>query len=145
MTTDVFQGAWFVLPARGGSTGVPRKVLRHLGGKPLILHPLHRLSTRLPRERLIVSTDSQEIAAVCEPFATIHPRTAELAGDAVTLDDVAVAVAGWLKDRGAKDSDLFVTLQPTSPFLSLATLERGLHLLQGAASLLTVHRDGHLR
>jgi spore coat polysaccharide biosynthesis predicted glycosyltransferase SpsG/CMP-N-acetylneuraminic acid synthetase len=145
MTTDVFQGAWFVLPARGGSKGVPRKVLRHLGGKPLILHSLHRLGARLPRERLIVSTDSQEIAVVCEPFATIHPRTAELAGDAVTLDDVAVAVAGWLKDRGAKDSDLFVTLQPTSPFLSLATLERGLSLLQGAASLLTVQRDGHLR
>jgi spore coat polysaccharide biosynthesis predicted glycosyltransferase SpsG/CMP-N-acetylneuraminic acid synthetase len=145
MTTDVFQGAWFVLPARGGSKGVPRKVLRHLGGKPLILHSLHRLATRLPRERLVVSTDSQEIASVCEPFATIHPRTAELAGDAVTLDDVAVAVAGWLKDRGAKDSDLFVTLQPTSPFLSLATLERGLELLKGAASLLTVQRDGHLR
>jgi spore coat polysaccharide biosynthesis predicted glycosyltransferase SpsG/CMP-N-acetylneuraminic acid synthetase len=144
--TDLFEGAWFVLPARGGSKGVPRKVLRHLGGKPLILCSLHRLATRLPRERLIVSTDSAEIAQVCEPFATIHPRSAELAGDAVTLDDVAVAVAGWLKERGAKDDDLFVTLQPTSPFLSLATLERGLGLLRGgASSLLTVQRDGHLR
>lgn len=146
MVNDGFQNAWFVLPARGGSKGVPRKVLRHLGGKPLILHSLHRLATRLPRERLIVSTDSPEIAAVCEPYATIHPRTAELAGDAVTLDDVAVAVAGWLKQRGAEDSDLFMTLQPTSPFLSLATLERGLSLLRGGvASLLTVQKDGHLR
>src|SRR5688500_6212353 len=141
MTTDVFEGAWFVLPARGGSKGVPRKVLRHLGGKPLILHSLHRLATRLPRERLIVSTDSAEIAQVCEPYATIHPRSAELAGDAVTLDDVAVAVASWLKDRGAQDGDLFITLQPTSPFLSLATLERGMSLLRdGASSLLTVQR-----
>lgn len=143
---DLFEGAWFVLPARGGSKGVPRKVLRHLGGKPLILHSLHRLAQRLPRERLIVSTDSAEIASVCEPFAMIHPRSAELAGDAVTLDDVAVAVAGWLKDRGASDGDLFMTLQPTSPFLSLATLERGLGLLRaGAGSLLTVQKDGHLR
>lgn len=144
--TDQFEGAWFVLPARGGSKGVPRKVLRHLGGKPLILWSLQRLATRLPRERLIVSTDSAEIAQVCEPYATIHPRSAELAGDAVTLDDVAVAVAGWLKERGVQDGDLFMTLQPTSPFLSLATLERGLDLLRGgAASLLTVQRDGHLR
>jgi spore coat polysaccharide biosynthesis predicted glycosyltransferase SpsG len=146
MSADPFQGAWFVLPARGGSKGVPRKVLRHLGGKPLILHSLHRLAQRLPRERLVVSTDSAEIAQVCEPFATIHPRSAELAGDAVTLDDVAVAVAGWLKQRGASDDHLFMTLQPTSPFLSLATLERGLGLLRGGAgSLLTVQRDGHLR
>jgi spore coat polysaccharide biosynthesis predicted glycosyltransferase SpsG/CMP-N-acetylneuraminic acid synthetase len=143
---DSFEGAWFVLPARGGSKGVPRKVLRHLGGKSLILHSLHRLSQRLPRERLVVSTDSAEIASVCEPYASIHPRSAELAGDAVTLDDVAVAVAAWLKERGASDQDLFVTLQPTSPFLSLATLERGLALLRGgASSLLTVQRDGHLR
>lgn len=146
MSADPFEGAWFVLPARGGSKGVPRKVLRHLGGKPLILCSLHRLATRLPRERLVVSTDSAEIAQVCEPFATIHPRSAELAGDAVTLDDVAVAVAAWLKERGASDSDLFMTLQPTSPFLALATLERGLGLLRaGAGSLLTVQRDGHLR
>lgn len=146
MSADPFEGAWFVLPARGGSKGVPRKVLRHLGGKPLILCSLHRLATRLPRERLVVSTDSAEIAQVCEPFATIHPRSAELAGDAVTLDDVAVAVATWLKERGASDSDLFMTLQPTSPFLALATLERGLGLLRaGAGSLLTVQRDGHLR
>lgn len=144
--SDSFSDAWFVLPARGGSKGVPRKVLRSLAGKSLILHSLERLARRVPRERLVVSTDSAEIAQVCEPLASIHVRDARLSSDAVTLDEVAVAVAEWLLERGAKASDFFMTLQPTSPFLRLETLERGLSLLRGGAgSLLTVQRDGHLR
>jgi len=59
MTADLFEGAWFVLPARGGSKGVPRKVLRHLAGKPLILHSLQRLSTRLP-------SSSPPLSSICE-------------------------------------------------------------------------------
>ncbi len=146
MADNSFSDAWFVLPARGGSKGVPRKVLRPLAGKALILHSLERLAQRVPRERLVVSTDSGEIAQVCEPFASIHLREARLATDAVTLDEVSVAVAEWLVHRGAKPTDFFLTLQPTSPFLRLETLERGLSLLRaGAGSLLTVQRDGHLR
>lgn len=147
--SELFSDVWFMLPARGGSKGVPRKVLRPLAGKPLILHLLERLATCVPRDHIVVSTDSAEIAQVCEPFAVIQQREARLATDAVTLDEVAVAVASWLKTRktgAAKDSDFFLTLQPTSPFLSLDTIDRGLALLRGGAgSLLTVQRDGHLR
>lgn len=137
---------WFMLPARGGSKGVPRKVLRDLGGKPLIRHLLEALAVHVPQERVVVSTDSDEIAQVCQGLAIIHPRPAELAEDRSTLDEVAVAVARWLQERGAKADDLLITLQPTSPFLRYATIERGIDMLQsGHESVLTVRRDPHLR
>jgi spore coat polysaccharide biosynthesis predicted glycosyltransferase SpsG len=137
---------WFLLPARGGSKGVPRKVLRDLGGKPLIRHVLDTLSAHVPREQIVVSTDSAEIAAACEAFAVIHPRAPEHAGDQATLDQVAASVGQWLRERGAQDNDLFATIQPTSPLISFASIERGLQMLRdGSKSVLTVRRDPHLR
>ncbi|HEX2677075.1 MAG TPA: hypothetical protein VHM19_10560, partial [Polyangiales bacterium] len=138
--------AWYVLPARGGSKGVPRKVLRDLGGKPLIRHLLDELAAHVPREQIVVTTDSDEIAQVCRPFAEIHPRPPELANDKATLDDVAASVAVWLRSRGAKDEDFFVTLQPTSPFLRFSTITRGIDMLrEGNKSILTVRPDPHLK
>ena len=143
---DLSARTYFMLPARGGSRGVPRKVLRDLGGKPLIRHVLDTLAAHVPRERIVVSTDSPEIAATCEAQAMIHERSAEHAADQATLDQVAVAVGHFLRARGARDQDLFATLQPTSPLISYASIERGLQQLRdGAGSLLTVRRDPHLR
>lgn len=137
---------WVLVPARGGSKGIPRKNLRPVGGKPLILHVLTTLSNHLGRSRVVVSTEDQEIATLCEPYALIHHRSPELADDTTTLDEVAQEVASWLTERGARQEDILITVQPTSPFIKYATVAKGAALLRdGAGSVLSVKDDRHLR
>jgi spore coat polysaccharide biosynthesis predicted glycosyltransferase SpsG/CMP-N-acetylneuraminic acid synthetase len=137
---------WLVIPARGGSKGIPGKNLRLLAGRPLLGHTLDRLAGWSPVGRTIVSTDDDQIAAVARGRATIHDRSAQLAEDRATLDEVVAEVAVWLRDQGASDSDIVLTLQPTSPFLRRATILRAATLIRdGAASVLTVTDDRYLR
>ncbi|MFO7894454.1 MAG: hypothetical protein R6U63_12030 [Longimicrobiales bacterium] len=135
------------MPARGGSRGVPGKNLRMLGSTPLIGHVLGTLGSDLPADRIVVSTDSNEIARFCRPHARIHERDPQLATADATLDQVAVAVCEWLiSSCGASPEDLLLTVQPTSPFLSIESI-RGCvrHLEEGARTVLTVRDDRHLR
>ena len=137
---------WILVPARGGSKGIPRKNLRLLNNKPLICHILSELSKSFKKSQIIVSTDSQEIKQLSEPFAIIHNRTDHNTQDATTLDEVALEVANWLILKGAKTSDLFLTIQPTSPFLKTSTIHKSIRYLQSdAKSVLTVKDDRHLR
>lgn len=138
--------AWFLVPARGGSKGVPRKNVRLLAGRPLIQHVLETLGKVAPRERIIISTDDPEIAHLAEPFAVLHPRPATLADDRATLDEVAVSVSEWLIRQGASGNDVLMTVQPTSPFLTESTVRAALDLFgKGADCVLTVRDDRHLR
>lgn len=137
---------WLVIPARGGSRGVPGKNLRLLAGRPLLRHTLDRLSGWAPVERTIVSTDDGEIATVARELATVHRRTTGLADDRATLDEVVMEVAAWLLEQGANDSDIVLTLQPTSPFLKRSSILRAVERLrEGAASVITVEDDRRLR
>lgn len=145
-TIDSQPEVWILVPARGGSKGIPRKNLRLLKNKPLICHILSELSKTYSREQVIVSTESQEISQLSEPYAIIHNRAPDITQDATTLDEVALEVAKWLIQRGAKETDLLLTLQPTSPFLRTATIKKCVDILQtDAKSVLTAKDDRHLR
>lgn len=137
--------AWLLVPARGGSKGIPRKNLRLLAGKPLVLHLVERMSQAFGPAQVIVSTDDREIAHLCEALARVHDRSNQLADDKATLDDVAVAVGRWLLEQGADADDAFLTLQPTSPFLTVAAVEQSVRLLAEARSIVSVRDDRHLR
>ncbi len=146
ITINSRSGVWILVPARGGSKGIPRKNLRLLNHKPLIGHLLSELSKSFAKEQIIVSTDSQEISYLSTPYAVIHQRASHVTQDATTLDEVALVVAKWLMQRGAKKSDLLLTLQPTSPFLKIATVEKCIDILQtDAKSVITAKDDRHLR
>ncbi|KAA3662139.1 MAG: UDP-2,4-diacetamido-2,4,6-trideoxy-beta-L-altropyranose hydrolase [Chloroflexi bacterium] len=137
---------WILIPARGGSKGIPRKNIKKLNGIPLIRHVLLELSKKFDRESIIVSTDNSEIAQLSNEFAQIHKRSADSARDISTLDDVALEVSNWLLNHSAEKEDIILTIQPTSPFLTCSTVEKGIQLLQeGAKSVLTVVDDRHLR
>lgn len=99
-----------LIPARGGSKGVPNKNIRMINGKPLIVWTIERaLQSRLIDE-VIVSTDSEDIAAVAkENGARVMMRPAELATDTASTQDV---MCYTLKKIPA---DILVLLQPTSP------------------------------
>jgi spore coat polysaccharide biosynthesis predicted glycosyltransferase SpsG/CMP-N-acetylneuraminic acid synthetase len=137
---------WILIPARGGSKEIPRKALRLLGGKPLVRHAVESMASAFGSDRVVVSTDDPEIAHVCTPFALVHVRPPELGGDDVTLDAVAVDAARMLLARGEDPSAPLVTVQPTSPFVSAASVSRAIEALgQGAKSVVSVRDDRHLR
>ena len=106
-----------IIPARGGSKGIPGKNLSLLGGKPLIAYTIEAaLNSRLLSE-VYVSTDDDEIARVSERFgAKIIRRPGSVSSDEIpVLPDVARHSVGWLESHGMKP-EIIVMLQPTSPF-----------------------------
>jgi CMP-N,N'-diacetyllegionaminic acid synthase len=107
-----------VVPARGGSKGLPRKNVRPLGGKPLIAWTADAIrQARLAHAVAVLSTDDEEIAAAGRRCGLAVPfmRPAELATDEATPESVALHALDWAKrDAGAPDAVML--LQPTSPF-----------------------------
>lgn len=108
-----------LIPARGGSTGMPGKNLALLAGRPLLAYTCDAVRTSARVTRAAVSTDSEEIAAAARALGVAAPflRPADLATDDTTMLDV---VRHALDELG--DPDAVVLLQPTSP------LRRGAHI-----------------
>jgi N-acylneuraminate cytidylyltransferase len=104
-----------VIPARGGSKGLPGKNIRLLAGLPLILHSF-RLAELCPEiERTVVSTDSDDIAAVARAAgAEVLDRPAELAADETPMLPVLRHALEQLDPDGARYAYLLL-LDPTSP------------------------------
>lgn len=115
-----------IIPARGGSKGVPGKNIRLLGGKPLLVWTLEaaRAATRV--DQVMCSTDSPEIAEIAEAHGLPVPflRPAELAGDRSRVQD---AVADLL-DRLDLHPDYLLLLQPTTPFRTSDDIDRAVEL-----------------
>lgn len=126
-----------VVPARGGSKGVPLKNIRPLRGKPLIAHTAEVIAALDWIDRAVVSTDHDEIARVAEAHGLAAPfrRPESLSGDRV--GDVPV-LAHALEAAEALDGvryDVVVMLQPTSPLRLPGDVERAV------ATLLAEGRD----
>ena len=110
-----------LITARGGSKGVPRKNVRLAGGKPLIAWTIEAAKASRTIDRLILSSDDEEIMEAARQWGCQVPfcRPAELSGDTVPSDAViqhAVKAVG-------ESYDLLVLLQPTSPLRSAADID----------------------
>lgn len=104
-----------VVPARGGSKGIPHKNIALLAGRPLIAYTLIAAQAAQSLDRVVISTDDAEIAAVCRGLgAEVLMRPAELADDQATTRAVLLHVVETLATVGY-DPDAVMTLQPTSP------------------------------
>jgi len=114
-----------VIPARGGSKGLPGKNLKRLGALSLIGHAVASAREARGLTRFIVSTDSPEIAEEARRHGAEVPflRPAELANDHAGMVPVLQHAVRWLESAGARP-DLVVTLQPTSPFRVGADIDR---------------------
>lgn len=133
-----------MIPARGGSRGVPRKNVRLLGGLPLIVHSIRAATKVVPPSRVFVMTDDDEIAAVARNEGVGVLREERTTGLA-TLDDVARKVLVELLGLGASEDDTFLTVQPTCPFVRPERITEAARLIEdGAGSVLTVVDDRHL-
>lgn len=106
-----------LIPARGGSKGIPRKNLAPLGGRPLIAWTIEAALSAGCFGKVVVSTDDEEIAAVARDCGAEVPflRPAEFSGDmAPALAVVQHALTALPEDRATWDAVAY--LQPTSPF-----------------------------
>ncbi len=100
-----------LIPARGGSKGVPGKNIKEIFGKPLIVWSIERALESKLLDKVVVSTDSETIASVAKAAgAEVLMRPAELATDTASTQDVMVHA---LENYPA---DILVLLQPTSPY-----------------------------
>jgi CMP-N-acetylneuraminic acid synthetase len=121
-----------VVPARGGSKGIPRKNLQLLGGRPLVVHAIEAGLGASPLvSRVVCSTDDVEIAAVAEAAGAEVPflRPAELAQDRSEDWPVFVHLLDWLEEHQNWVPDLIVNLRPTSPMRTSKHVEYAIRLL----------------
>lgn len=120
-----------VIPARGGSKGVPRKNIRSICGKPLIAYSIETaLSARQLFHRVIVSTDDEEIAAISCKYGAEVPflRPAELADDKARMIPVLQHAVQFVEQQDNVRLDWICLLQPTEAFRTVEDIEAALQL-----------------
>lgn len=126
-----------IIPARGGSRGLPRKNVLPFRGRPLIGWTIAAAQASRRIDQLILSSDDPEIIALAESLGCPAPfrRAPELSGDAATSIDVVLDAL----DR-VPGHDVVVLLQPTSPLRTAADIDGALERLSaaGAASCVSV-------
>ncbi len=106
-----------IVPARGGSKGLPGKNIKNLCGKPLIAYTLEAALKSKEIERVIVSTDSQEIASIAKQYGAEVPflRPACLAEDETSAVDVYLHAVEYLMNLSGHSIPKFAVLLPTVP------------------------------
>jgi YrbI family 3-deoxy-D-manno-octulosonate 8-phosphate phosphatase len=120
-----------IIPARGGSKGIPRKNIRPFAGFPLIAYSIEAGLKAETVTRVIVSTDDEEIAAVAREYGADTPflRPAEFARDDSTDLPVFVQALDWLKEHEGYEPEIVVQLRPTSPFRPLDCVDQAVRKL----------------
>ncbi len=130
-----------LVPARGGSKGIPRKNLADLGGKPLVQHTIEAALESSRLDAVVVTSDDPEILAVAERVgATPLQRPDELATDDAPMLDTALHALDDARERWGDEPDTLVLLQPTSPFRPAASIDASIGELErtGADTLASV-------
>ena len=119
-----------IIPARGGSKRIPRKNIREFAGLPMIAHSIRAAAASGVCDRIVVSTDDDEIAAIAHSHGAETPfqRPADLANDhAGTMEVIQHAIAE-LADQGCHPAHV-CCLYATAPFVTGSLLRRGLTTL----------------
>ncbi len=108
----------YLITARGGSKGVPRKNIREIAGLPLIAYKIIAAQKCGYEGRIIVSTDDEEIAEVAKKYGAEVPfmRPDYLASDTASSMDVVEHAVKWLDENDEKKYDYICLLEPSSPF-----------------------------
>jgi CMP-N-acetylneuraminic acid synthetase len=120
-----------IVPARGGSKGIPRKNLRELAGHPLLAWSIAAAEAAETVGRIIVSTDDAEIAEVAREYGAETPflRPAALAADETRDLPVFQHALAWLAEHEGERPDVVVHLRPTSPLRRAADIDRAVRAL----------------
>ena len=134
-----------IIPARGGSKGLPRKNIKDLCGKPLIAYSIEVALKAQLIDRVIVSTEDDEIAEVARSYGAQVPflRPPDLADDRANIGEAINFTINRLKQEGL-NSNIIVQLYPTHPFRTPNLMDHLVKkLLAGYASVTTVKAMRH--
>ena len=119
-----------VIPARGGSKGLPGKNIKMLCGKPLIAYSIDVARAFADDKNICVSTDSEEIKQVVEQYGLKVPflRPDHLATDTATSDDVLIHAVNYYREQYGRTFKKLMLLQPTSPLRTKEDVEGAIRL-----------------
>ena len=129
-----------IIPARGGSKGVPQKNIVPFMGQPLIVHSIQYALTAAHVDGVFVSTDDEEISAISQGAgATVIPRPGSLAGDTATTESAIEHAIQWWHEH-KMSPEIIVLLQATSPLRPKGSLDQALTKFRKGAydSLLSI-------
>lgn len=120
-----------IIPARGGSKRIPRKNILPFAGKPIIAHSINCALQSCLFDRVIVSTEDEEIAETAKKYGAEVPftRPLELAGDYTSTIEVISHALTWMQNQGVELSAI-CCIYPTAPFVQQEDLKKGLAILE---------------
>lgn len=129
-----------VIPARGGSKGLPQKNIKPIYGKPLIAWTIEAALKSEYLDEIIVSTDSEEIKSVAERYGAKVPflRPSELASDTSASMDVLIHAIDYLEQYESKTYDVLIMLEPTSPLREIKDIDASLEALINHKTALSI-------
>ena len=118
-----------IIPARGGSKGLPKKHIKILAGKPLIAWTIRQVQKSKLIDKLIVNTDNKEIAKIARKYKVEVPflRPKELAQDNSSIYDVIFHTIDWFNKKGF-NFDIIILLEPTSPLRKDEDIDNAIRL-----------------
>lgn len=124
-----------VIPARGGSLRIPKKNIKPLAGKPLIMYTVDAVRASKYIDRTILISDSQEIADVVTPHGIEWPfvEPEHLAGPFMTDYDFFSHALEWLEQNENHTPDIIVQLRPTSPLRTVDHIDQAIEFLANNA------------
>lgn len=121
-----------IIPARGGSKGLPGKNIQNLGGKPLIAYSIEAAQASGVIDRIVVSTDSEEIAAVARSIGAEVPflRPADMAQDQTTMEATLQQALLQFEEESGEQFDITVFLTPTDIFRKAEWISEAVTILK---------------
>ena len=124
-----------IIPARGGSKGIPGKNIRELNGKPLIVYSIENALQAKTVDRVVVSTDDEKIVEVAQAAgAEVIKRPSGISGDTASSEEALLHALDFLRKNEAYSPDLLVFLQCTSPLTTAEDIDGTVQkLLQDSA------------
>jgi CMP-N,N'-diacetyllegionaminic acid synthase len=136
-----------IIPARGGSKGLPGKNKKELYGKPLIAWTIEEAKSYSNIDRIVVSTDDDEIVEIAKKYGAEVPfiRPAVLANDTSSTIDVIFHAINWLKEHEDYRPEYILLLQPTSPLRIKEDIDGAIQMLKdkNARSIVSVCETDH--
>lgn len=136
----MFKNVLSVIPARGGSKGIPRKNLRKLGDHPLVGHAIKKSQESNQVDHTVLTTDSQEIAQIGHQYEvdSVIDRPTHLATDEIPL---APVIKHALQEVN-QEFEYVLCLQPTTPLVSTSSIDEGIKMgVQSDADSVVFTRD----
>jgi len=133
-----------IIPARGGSKGIPLKNLQLIDGKPLVAHTISHAQSSQLINRVIVNTDHDEIANAAKTWgAEVLSRPEEMGSDTSEVDPLLMWTVSKVEKTSSEKIDIVVLLYPTAPLRRVSAIDEAISMVlnDGYDSVLSLFQD----